>query len=220
MSKEQVLRQAASTIVAPFVRAAAKLHISPNALTLTGLVISLVSAVIVGSGYLLAGGLVMLFSGLFDMIDGAVARSTGKTTKFGALMDSVSDRVSEAALLCALLVMYTLRGSTSGAFLLPLPCRSFLTSYIRARAEGRGWSVVGCSPGRASDSAGPRFDSGPYSNTASGRSRHSCGFQLCDGGAAGGLCLKQTGIERIERRKDVSVIAVIGGQWGMRAKGK
>ena len=169
MSKEQVLRQAASTIVAPFVRAAAKLHISPNALTLTGLVISLVSAVIVGSGYLLAGGLVMLFSGLFDMIDGAVARSTGKTTKFGALMDSVSDRVSEAALLCALLVMYTLRGSTSGAFLAAAALvGSFLTSYIRARAEGLGLECrVGCSPGRASDSAGPRFDSGkPYGNTA------------------------------------------------------
>jgi len=139
MSKEQVLRQAASTIVSPFVRAAAKLHISPNALTLTGLVISLVSAVIVGSGYLLAGGLVMLFSGLFDMIDGALARSTGKTTKFGALMDSVSDRVSEAALLCALLVMYTLRGSTPGAFLAAAALvGSFLTSYIRARAEGLG----------------------------------------------------------------------------------
>jgi|SRR3990172_3947185 len=139
MSKEQVLRQAASIIVSPFVRAAAKLHISPNALTLTGLVISLVSAVIVGSGYLLAGGLVMLFSGLFDMIDGALARSTGKTTKFGALMDSVSDRVSEAALLCALLVMYTLRGSTPGAFLAAAALvGSFLTSYIRARAEGLG----------------------------------------------------------------------------------
>ena len=139
MSKEQVLRQAASTIVSPFVRAAAKLHISPNALTLTGLVISLVSAVIVGSGYLLAGGLVMLFSGLFDMIDGALARSTGKTTKFGALIDSVSDRVSEAALLCALLVMYTLRGSTPGAFLAAAALvGSFLTSYIRARAEGLG----------------------------------------------------------------------------------
>ena len=139
MSKEQVLRQAASIIVSPFVRAAAKLHISPNALTLTGLVISLVSAVIVGSGYLLAGGLVMLFSGLFDMIDGALARSTGKTTKFGALMDSVSDRVSEAALLCALLVMYTLRGSTPGAFLAAAALvGSFLTSYIMARAEGLG----------------------------------------------------------------------------------
>lgn len=139
MSKEQVLRQAASIIVSPFVRAAAKLHISPNALTLTGLVISLVSAVIVGSGYLLAGGLVMLFSGLFDMIDGAVARSTGKTTKFGALMDSVSDRVSEAALLCALLVMYTFRGSTPGIFLaVAALVGSLLTSYIRARAEGLG----------------------------------------------------------------------------------
>lgn len=132
-------RQISTVVVPPFVRAAAKLHLSPNALTLIGLVICMVAAVIVGMGHLLVGGLVMLFSGLFDMLDGAVARASGKVTKFGGLMDSVADRASEAALLSALLVLYTFRGSTPGVLLaIAALTGSFFTSYIRARAEGLG----------------------------------------------------------------------------------
>lgn len=139
MSKEAGLRRISSAVVASFVRAATRLRISPDALTLLGLGISLVSAAIVAAGHLLAGGVVMLFASLFDMLDGAVARSLGKSTKFGALIDSVSDRISEAALLGALLLLYTFRGSTGGVVLtLAALVGSFLTSYVRARAEGLG----------------------------------------------------------------------------------
>jgi CDP-diacylglycerol--glycerol-3-phosphate 3-phosphatidyltransferase len=139
LSKEQYLRQVSSIMVDPVVRASVRLHVSANALTLTGLAICLISAGIVGAGYLLAGGVVLLFSGLFDMFDGAVARATGTATKFGALVDSVSDRVSEAALLGALVVMYTFRGFDPGVFLATAALvGSLLTSYVRARAEGLG----------------------------------------------------------------------------------
>lgn len=139
MSKEAGLRRISSVILAPLARAAIKLHLSPNSLTLIGLAVAMASAAIVGTGHLLAGGLVLLFSGLFDMVDGAVARSTGKSTKLGALTDSVSDRISEAALLFALVVLYTFRGSAGGVFLtVAALIGSFLTSYIRARAEGLG----------------------------------------------------------------------------------
>ncbi len=137
--ESDIRRQVGSLVVKPFVSIACWLHLSPNALTVTGLAIGLVAAALVGFGYLLAGGIVMLFSGLFDMFDGAVARSKGTTTRFGALLDSVVDRVLEAALLSALVVVYTSRGQTAGALLsIAALIGSFLTSYVRARAEGLG----------------------------------------------------------------------------------
>ncbi|MBI2854433.1 MAG: CDP-alcohol phosphatidyltransferase family protein [Chloroflexi bacterium] len=140
MGEGNNLRQrASSSIVMPFVRAAIGLHLTPNWLTMIGFSISLASAAMVGLGHLLIGGIVMLVAGLFDMLDGALARKTGKATKFGALVDSVADRISEAALLSALLVLYTFRGSELGVYLsLAALIGSFMTSYVRARAEGLG----------------------------------------------------------------------------------
>lgn len=138
-------RQAAARLTSPFVRLAARTGISPNALTLIGLAIGLIAASMVAIGHTLAGGLVLLFSGLFDMLDGAVARKTGRSTKFGALMDSIIDRVSEAALLFGVLILYTSQGFSAGILVVLLALvGSFLTSYVRARAEGLGLT---CSEG-------------------------------------------------------------------------
>ena len=79
----------------------------------------------------------ILLSGLFDLVDGALARATGQSTRLGALLDSTVDRISEAVLLGAILVWYAGQGSTQGIILsFAALVGSFLISYIRARAEG------------------------------------------------------------------------------------
>jgi len=95
--------------------------------------------VVVATGDFLAGGLLVLFSGLFDLLDGAVARHTGKVTKFGALFDSTVDRITEGALFFALAWYYLPQGKSLEVLLAFLAMvGSFLISYIRARAEGLG----------------------------------------------------------------------------------
>src|SRR5438105_6131925 len=77
------------------VRAIASLRPNPNHLTFAGLLINIAAGVLFGFGRFFAGGLVLLFANLFDMLDGQVARYTGRVTKFGAFFDSVMDRYSD-----------------------------------------------------------------------------------------------------------------------------
>ena len=120
-----------------------RLDVSPNAITLSGLLVAGAGAYLLSVGQLALGGAVLLLSGAFDLLDGAVARATGRVTRFGALLDSVVDRVSEAAILLGLLVFYLGRplsfGSDLGAALVFIALAgSVMVSYIRARAEGLG----------------------------------------------------------------------------------
>ena len=69
---------------------------TPNGITILGFLITVVSAYLVGAGWLLAGGIVFLFAGGLDLMDGALARLTDRVSPFGALLDSVFDRLSEA----------------------------------------------------------------------------------------------------------------------------
>ncbi len=88
---------------------------------------------------LLAAGLLLLAASAMDMLDGALARLTGKESRFGAVLDSVSDRLSEAAVLLGLLVLYLRTDSDAGAVLVFVALvTSFMVSYIRARGEGLG----------------------------------------------------------------------------------
>jgi CDP-diacylglycerol--glycerol-3-phosphate 3-phosphatidyltransferase len=140
MSGLQGLRESAGRRVSlPIARWLARTGVTPNLLTTIGLVINLISAVVVATGDFLAGGLLVLFSGLFDLLDGAVARHTGKVTKFGALLDSTVDRITEGALFFALAWYYLPQGKSLEVLLAFLAMvGSFLISYIRARAEGLG----------------------------------------------------------------------------------
>ena len=90
----------------PVARMLDRLGFTPNAVTVLGLVIAGGGAYLVSTGYLWPGGVVMLVAGVFDMFDGALARLTGKASNAGALMDSVFDRLSEAAFLLGLLVLF------------------------------------------------------------------------------------------------------------------
>jgi CDP-diacylglycerol---glycerol-3-phosphate 3-phosphatidyltransferase len=113
--------------------------ISPNALTLIGLALNCGAAAIVVTGHLFAGGIAFLVANAFDSLDGAVARATGKTSRFGAFLDSVIDRYDESVILIALLVVFSRWGDTLlvGATGVAL-VGSLLVSYTRARAEGLG----------------------------------------------------------------------------------
>jgi CDP-diacylglycerol--glycerol-3-phosphate 3-phosphatidyltransferase len=114
----------------------AALRIHPNILTLTGLAINIFAAVLFAKGMFTWAGLVVLFAGVFDMVDGEVARRTGRVTKFGAFFDSVIDRYSDMVLLLGLVVWYAKLDRIFYAGLVVMSLiGSIMTSYTRARAE-------------------------------------------------------------------------------------
>jgi len=140
---QDVRKKAQNAVTKPLVPVISKLHLTPDAMTISGVVLNLAAAVIIGFGQLLIGGIVFLLAGLFDMLDGALARYMQKTTKFGALFDSVSDRITEGALFLSFIFItsvavwpFSVVWELVLIFLAMIG--SFLTSYIRARAEGLG----------------------------------------------------------------------------------
>ena len=124
----------------PVIGILSKSGIKPDALTFTGLAINIGAAYVIATGHFLLGGILILVAGLFDLLDGALARFAKKTTKFGAILDSTVDRISEAAIFCGLLVWYVWHMPDRLEILLifAVLIGSFLVSYIRARAEGLG----------------------------------------------------------------------------------
>ena len=129
----------AGYITEPLVRLLAKTPITPSALTWIGFVLTVVAAALVVTGQLLAAGIVMLVGGLFDMLDGALARYKKQTSRFGAFLDSTLDRLSEVVVLLGILVLEAKEQSLIGVLLVGLALvGSLLVSYIRARAEALG----------------------------------------------------------------------------------
>jgi len=123
-------------ITDPIVFLLAKAHITPNALTLMGVLGSAGAAILLARGQFLAGGIAVLAAGALDILDGALARATGQVTRFGAVFDSVMDRVSEAAVLFGLLYYYAGRDAREESLLVfAALAGSMLVSYIRARGE-------------------------------------------------------------------------------------
>jgi CDP-diacylglycerol--glycerol-3-phosphate 3-phosphatidyltransferase len=141
MNLIDIRRNLAYRITNPIVRILSKSGITPNTLTLINLALNIVAAYVVATGDFLPGGVLVLVSGLFDLLDGALARFIKQTTKFGAILDSTVDRISEAATLCGLLIWYVPQegASLKIIFIFVVLIGSFLVSYIRARAEGLGW---------------------------------------------------------------------------------
>ena len=123
----------------PVARVLVRLHVHPNAVTLAGLAVAVVAAYFLSEGRLVLGGAVFLGGAATDMLDGAVARLGGRASAFGALLDSVADRLGEAAVLFGLLVFYVRAGHELGAYLaFGAMVTSVLVSYLRARTEGLG----------------------------------------------------------------------------------
>jgi len=139
MNLIDIRRNLAHRITDSIVGILSKSRITPNALTLINLALNIVAAYVIATEHFLLGGVLVLVSGLFDLLDGALARLTKQTTKFGAILDSTVDRISEAAILCGLLIWYIPQGASLEIVLIfAVLIGSFLVSYIRARAEGLG----------------------------------------------------------------------------------
>jgi CDP-diacylglycerol--glycerol-3-phosphate 3-phosphatidyltransferase len=133
----QILRDQTGGLLEAIVRPLARIGISPNALTLAGFAAMLGVAWVLSQGHERLAGLLIVAVGLFDALDGALARLTGKTSTFGAFFDSTLDRFAEIALYLGLLYLY--RGETLTSVLVYLSITgSLMVSYTRARAEGLG----------------------------------------------------------------------------------
>lgn len=147
----RLIQQRARQFVASIMRPLARLGITPNTVTLIGLLLSIVTAVVIASGYIEAGGALVLFAGIFDMFDGAMARVRNAATTFGAFLDSTLDRYSESIILGGLLY-YALQRPALHEALWPwsneqqwmivlifvAAVGSLMVSYAKARAEGLG----------------------------------------------------------------------------------
>ena len=134
-----VRKTVANRVTEPAVRLLARTSITPNAVTWSGFLLTIGAAALIITEHLVAAGILVLIAGFLDILDGALARRTNQTTRFGAILDSTLDRFSEAVLLLGILVLYARDQSFAqilvvGAALVG----SLLVSYIRARAEALG----------------------------------------------------------------------------------
>lgn len=131
---------AAYYVTQPVAELLARTSISPNTVTWFGFLVTIGATALIITGHLFAAGFVVLIAGFLDMLDGALARHTNQASRFGALLDSTLDRLSDGLLLLGILVLYLLREqSPIEAFIVVLALiSSLLVSYIRARAEALG----------------------------------------------------------------------------------
>lgn len=135
----QVLRTRPERLLAPLVRALASAGVTPNMVTVVGFLGNVVAAVLVASGALEVGGVVLLVASAVDMLDGSLARATGRVTPFGGVLDSTLDRLSEAALLFGVQWYALEQGNNELASLaFAAVVGSIMVSYVRARVEGAG----------------------------------------------------------------------------------
>ena len=122
----------------PLAPVAKRIPLNPNLITIAGLFITALAAIMIPSN-LFAGGLLILAGGAFDMLDGLVARANGKRTRFGAFLDSTLDRYSDSMLFIGVSWYFYNTGSIAGALLsIGGLVGSLAISYARARAEGLG----------------------------------------------------------------------------------
>src|SRR5579883_862692 len=145
------IQQQARHLVTLIIKPLARSGVTPNMLTGIGLLLSVVTALVIAQGYIFLGGLLVLFAGIFDMFDGAMARVSDAATTFGAFLDSTLDRYSEGIILFVLLY-YALQHPGLQDALWPAPHEqtwmilftfiavvgSLMVSYTKARAEGLG----------------------------------------------------------------------------------
>jgi CDP-diacylglycerol--glycerol-3-phosphate 3-phosphatidyltransferase len=138
-----VPHKVSSRVTDPIVAPLAKIGVTPNMISAFGFAGNVAAGALAAGGHFLwAGALMLIFSAL-DLLDGALARKTGTVTKFGAVFDSVLDRMSEAAVLGGVLFHYTQIGDHTQEIVLSYAAvvGSIMVSYVRARAEGEGLTL-------------------------------------------------------------------------------
>jgi CDP-diacylglycerol--glycerol-3-phosphate 3-phosphatidyltransferase len=121
-----------------------RIPVTPNQITVIGVALTFVAAVLAAFGQLRWGGVILAFAGTFDILDGALARSSGRAYPYGAFLDSTLDRYSEGAIYIGLAAYFA---STSGPLqrwlllaTVAALAGSFLVSYVRARAQSLGFT--------------------------------------------------------------------------------
>ncbi len=124
----------------PIAKCLIKLRLSPNLITLLGLALAIVGSYLIADtsieNHFLVAAIVMLLSGIMDLLDGSVARLANKVTKLGAFIDSLADRMGEIAIFLGITIYFSMNDNTVGsAFTLVALGGSLTVSYIRARAE-------------------------------------------------------------------------------------
>ena len=135
----------ARTLASRSVTGLARTRVTPNALTVSGVSLCLAAAVLVPFEnrdkllfYWLGAG-IFVFGSILDILDGALARAGGKSSVFGAFLDSTTDRVGEGAMLAAIALVFARNGNdTAVVFTLIGVAGSFLVPYVRAKAEALG----------------------------------------------------------------------------------
>ena len=137
-----ILRVAFKRILDPIGKFLNRIGLSPNTVTLLGLVGNIIAAFFVARGQIMIGGIVVLIVWPIDALDGTMARLRGEASDWGAFVDSVSDRYSELILLGALLYYFAMRGEPTAAIVtFAAAAGSILVSYIKARAEAQSFSA-------------------------------------------------------------------------------
>jgi CDP-diacylglycerol--glycerol-3-phosphate 3-phosphatidyltransferase len=129
-------------VLEPAIGLLARNNVSPNTITTVGTLLTIAAAVVYATGHIMSAGWLMSVTAVFDVIDGQVARRTGRCTVFGAFYDSTLDRVADGALMAGLTVFYMTSPVHHNIYMVVV-CLvgivgTFLVSYTRARAESLG----------------------------------------------------------------------------------
>jgi phosphatidylglycerophosphate synthase len=132
------IRDRFRSMLAPLAAGLSSGRVSPNTLTVLGFIPAVAAGVVFAGGRVRLGGVLLGISGLFDLMDGLVAKLGNRQTRFGALLDSSVDRYAEIAIFIGLAVLF--KGATSFYGVMLALCGSLMVSYVKARAEGLGFS--------------------------------------------------------------------------------
>jgi CDP-diacylglycerol---glycerol-3-phosphate 3-phosphatidyltransferase len=138
-----VPHKVSTRVTDPIVAPLARIGVTPNMVSVFGFAGNIAAGTLAAGGHFVWAGAAMLIFSALDLLDGALARKTGTVTKFGAVFDSVLDRLSEAAVLGGLLFHYTEAGGHTQEIVLCYAAvtGSLMVSYVRARAEGEGLTL-------------------------------------------------------------------------------
>lgn len=134
-------RDAIKAVFEPIALAMGRVGLTPDALTLIGFAITATGAILVALQHWTIGGIVVFIGGAFDMFDGTLARATGRVSRWGAFLDSVFDRGGEAIVYIGIVFGAAVDEHTRVPILATSAmAAAFMVSYVRARAEGLGFS--------------------------------------------------------------------------------
>jgi CDP-diacylglycerol--glycerol-3-phosphate 3-phosphatidyltransferase len=136
------VKKGALRAIEPAISLLARHNVSPNAITTIGTLLTIAAGVVYGTGHIMTAGWLMGVTAFFDVVDGEVARRTGRSTVFGAFYDSTLDRIADGALMAGLTVFYATNPVHHNIYMV-VTClvgmiATFVVSYTRARAESLG----------------------------------------------------------------------------------